>query len=134
MAERPAQLDAETQEKTVQCARASRDWFPYQKYQKYCRQELSQAEWQYINTTIQEGLDRNNTKPFWSFIKPRKQDSPSITPLKENDKLFGDSQSEADILLKQFKSVFTKDTNKTLPNLPPPPPPISSPSQSLPLA
>ena len=102
-------------------ARSSNDWSPFRKYQKYCRQQMRRAEWQYINGKIQEGLDRNDSKPFWRYIKARKQDSSGVAPLKENGKLFSDSESKARILLNQFKSVFTKQSTTTLPNLKPPP-------------
>jgi hypothetical protein len=104
----------------LQRARASRDWAPYRNYQKYCRRELRRAEWQYINGTIQEGLDSNNSKPFWRFVKARKQDSTGVSPLKDNGQLHSDSQTKADLLLQQFKSVFTKSTGAPLPNLSPP--------------
>ena len=104
-----------------QRARASKDWPPYRKFQKYCRNELRRAEWQYINNTIVAGLDRNDTKPFWRYIKSRKQDNTGVAPLNEEGQLHSDSQSKANILLKQFKSVFTKATSTTLPNMKPPP-------------
>ena len=33
------------------------------------RRELRRAEWQYINKNTQEGLDKNDTRPFWRFIE-----------------------------------------------------------------
>nr|KAG5694853.1 hypothetical protein BaRGS_028781 [Batillaria attramentaria] len=105
-----------------QRARSTNNWSPYRQFQKHCRRELRRAEWRYINGTIQEGLDRNDSKPFWRFIKARKQDNTGVAPLKENGHLHSDSQSKADILLKQFKSVFTKDSTQPLPC----PTPVSS--------
>ena len=58
-----------------QLARAKNDWSAFRQFQKYYRRELLRAEWQYINGTIQEGLANNNTKPFCSYIKSKKQDS-----------------------------------------------------------
>jgi len=105
-------------------ARASKNWAPYRLFQKHCRNELRQAEQKFINTTIQEGLEQNNTKPFWNFIKARRQDNTGVAPLLENGNLKSDSKSKATILLKQFKSVFTKTSTTNLPTLPPPKPSI----------
>ncbi|KAK7111648.1 hypothetical protein V1264_011249 [Littorina saxatilis] len=98
-------------------ARSSNNWPPYRRFQKHCKRELRRAEWKYINGTIQEGLDRNDTKPFWRFIKARKQDNAGVAPLKTKGQLHSDSQSKADILLNQFKSVFTKASSQPLPHL-----------------
>ena len=98
-------------------ARATNNWPPYRLFQKQCRRELRKAEWNYINSTIQQGLDNNNSKPFWRFVKARKQDNIGVAPLKENGRLFSDSQNKAAILLKEFKSVYTKSSGKPLPPL-----------------
>ena len=50
-------------------ARVSKDWSTYRKFQKHCRNELRRAEWKHINNTIVAGLDQNDTKPFWRYIK-----------------------------------------------------------------
>lgn len=107
-----------------QRAKSSNNWTPYRHFQKHCKREIRRAEWRYINGTIQEGLDKNDTKPFWRFIKARKQDNTGVAPLKTNGQLHSDSQSKADILLEQFKSVFTKSSSRPLPHLKPPSPDI----------
>jgi len=100
-----------------QRAKSSNSWSPYRHFQKHCRKEMRRAEWRYINNTIQAGLEENNTKPFWSFIKAKKQDNTGIAPLLENGRLVSDSKGKANILLEQFKSVFTKNISSTLPPL-----------------
>ena len=100
-----------------QPARAKNDWSAFCQFQKHRRRELQRAGWQYINGTIQEGLASNNTKPFWCYIRSRKQDCSGIAPLREDGQLHSDSQTKADILLKQFKSVLTTATATTIPNL-----------------
>jgi hypothetical protein len=62
-----------------------------------------------------EGLQNNNSKPFWKYAKSRKQDNIGVSPLKSNRQLVNDSKGKADILINQFKSVFTREDNKTLP-------------------
>ena len=96
-----------------QRARAKNDWSAFRQFQKHCRRELRRAEWQYINKTTQEGLANNNTKPFWCY-RLRKQDSSGVVPLREDGQLHSDSQTKADILLQQFKSLLTTATVTTV--------------------
>jgi hypothetical protein len=49
------------------------------------------------------------------YVKSRKQDNIGVSPLKSNGQLVNDSKGKADILINQFKSVFTREENKTLP-------------------
>ena len=62
-----------------------------------------------------EGLQNNHSKPFWKYVKFRKQDNIGVSPLKSNGQLVNDSKGKADILINHFKSVFTREENKTLP-------------------
>jgi len=62
-----------------------------------------------------EGLENNNPKPFWKYIKSRKQDNIGVAPLKTNEQLVNDSKGKAEILIRQFKSVFTREQHTTLP-------------------
>ena len=99
-------------------AKKSNNWIRYKTHQKFCKRELRKAEWKFINSTIEDGLKENNTKPFWNFIKARRRDNIGVSPLKDGGKLFSDSATKAKILLTQFKSVFTIDDGKQLPNMP----------------
>ena len=93
----------------------SNKWTNYKHFQKECKSQVRKAEWNYINDTIMEGLQNNNSKPFWKYAKSRKQDNIGVSPLKSNRQLVNDSKGKADILINQFKSVFTREDNKTLP-------------------
>jgi hypothetical protein len=63
-----------------------------------------------------------NPKWFWSYIKSRKQESLGITSLKNKDGyLHRDTVSKADILNKQFHSVYTKEDNTNMPDKGPSP-------------
>ena len=74
-------------------------------------------EWEYINNTIEEGLRNNNTKPFWSYVKSRRQDSTGVAPLKKGTTLQSDGATKAHILLDQFKSAFTPNDGTPLPKM-----------------
>ena len=63
-------------------AKKTGKWENYRFLQKECRRQMRAIEWEYINNTI-EGLRKYNTKPFWSYVKSRRQDSTSVAPLKK---------------------------------------------------
>ena len=90
-------------------AKRTKNWSNYKHYQKECKRQIRKAEWNYINSAILEGVEKNNTKPFWEYIKSRKQDSIGVAPLKERGYLINNSKEKAQILIKQFSSVFTRE-------------------------
>ena len=92
-------------------AKKTNQWEPFKIFQKDCKKAFKKAEILYINDTIQKGLDDNNTKPFWRYVKSRRQDSVGVAPLKEMGQLLNDSKDKAQILVDQFKSVFTQHKN-----------------------
>ena len=75
-----------------------------------------QAYWNYIEDIIipkesdtTNTCNKNNSKKrFWTFIKHKKSDNSNITALKENGKLETDPVVKANILNRQFHSVFTE--------------------------
>ena len=71
-----------------------------------------------MNSVITDGLQRNDTKPFWKYVKSKKQDNIGVAPLKVNGSLCSDGKGKANILVKQFKSVFTRSTPPTKCTLP----------------
>ncbi|CAG2186661.1 unnamed protein product [Mytilus edulis] len=88
-----------------QQAKKTNNWTNYRHFQKECKRQIRKAEYNYINTTILEGLENNNSKPFWKYVKSRKQDNIGIAPLKSNGHLINDSKGKAELLIKQFSSV-----------------------------
>ena len=50
-----------------------------------------------------------SSKQFWGFIKRLKQDSTGVQSLKDGGRLFSDAERKADILNRQFESVFTEE-------------------------
>ena len=60
---------------------------------------------------------KGNSKRFWAYIKHKKQDSNGVAPLKNNDGLlYSDTDTKADILNRQFYSVYTKEDMTNIPN------------------
>jgi hypothetical protein len=57
---------------------------------------------------ICEGFENNNLKPFWNYMKSKKQYKLGVALLKRSGGLTNESKEKAEILNNQFKSVFTK--------------------------
>ena len=98
-------------------AKKSKQWSEFKQYQKLCKREFKKAEVDFVNITIQEGFDNNNSKPFWRYVKAKRQDNVGVAPLKVKGVLHSESKNKAQILVEQFYSVFTKTGNKVLSKL-----------------
>ena len=70
-----------------------------------------------INETTQNGLENKNTKPFWKYVKSKRQDNIGVSPLKSKGHLLCDGKSKAEALVDQFSSVFTRINNTVMPNV-----------------
>ena len=60
-------------------------------------------------------MEKNNTKPFWKYVKSRKQDNIGVAPRKERGHLINNSKKKAQILIKQFSSLFTREKVNKMP-------------------
>ena len=68
----------------------------------------------YINSTT----STTNKKPFWQFIKSRRQDVTGTGSLKASDGHCATEPTEkANILNDHFKSVYTIDPSDTIPKM-----------------
>ena len=81
----------------------------------------------YVNSIITDNEDSYSTqannsssKKFWSFVKSLKRDNTGVAPLKENGILTSDPTEKAEILNKQYQSVFTHDNEVKSDDLPAP--------------
>ena len=85
----------------------TRDRNDFKAHTKATLKALNKAHWSYINGILQEGLVNNDNKPFWSYVKAKKQDNVGVSPLKQHGVLRNDPEDRAEILSNQFRSVFT---------------------------
>jgi hypothetical protein len=46
-----------------------------------------------------EGLQNNNSKPFWKYVESRKQDNIGVSPLQNNGQLVNDSKGKAEVFV-----------------------------------
>jgi len=60
-----------------------------------------------------KGLSSNDNKPFWKYVKAKRQDSVGVAPILDKGTPHTSSQAKACILNEQFESVFTKGDNTT---------------------
>jgi hypothetical protein len=63
---------------------------------------IRKEEWNYINNAITEGMENNNSKPFWKYVKSCKQDNIGVAPLKGKGKLVSQSKEKAICFLHSF--------------------------------
>ena len=97
------------------------DWEAYRTQKKNTLRALRRAHTQYIESVLQAGLDQGDTKPFWRYIKSRRQDNTGVAPIKDKGQIHSDNITKANLLNRQFESVFTPPTpreDQTLPTMP----------------
>ena len=70
-----------------------------------------------MNNVIKNNLEQNNTKPLFSYCKSKRQDNIGIAPLKSKGNLLTDAKSKANVLIKQFVSVFRRDSSNIAPEI-----------------
>ena len=87
----------------------------YRAFKGVVQRKIRQAHWKYVSDIILPEItcenDRNSDPPskrFWQYIKHCKQDKQGIAPLKHEGLLTNDPKAKANILNKQFQSVFSQ--------------------------
>ena len=85
------------------------DWTKYKQHKSITQKQVRQAHWNYVNAILNESLEHGNNKPFWKYIKARRNDNIGVAAIKNNGILYHDSKTKAELLNHQFKSVFTMD-------------------------
>ncbi len=92
-------------------------WESFKRHQKFTIKAIRNTHWEYLNNILAEGLAEGNTRPFWRYIKSRKQDSFGIAPLKEDGVVHSEAREKAEILNRQFESVFTQEDGEAIPQM-----------------
>ena len=102
--------------KKAKSTNTRRDLKRYHHLKAKSQREIRQAHDTYLQDII-SGDMKGNSKRFWDYIKHKKQDSNGVAPLKNNDGLlYSDTDTKADILNRQFHSVYTKEDMTNIPN------------------
>ncbi|XP_072051476.1 uncharacterized protein [Amphiura filiformis] len=99
----------------------ARDWRRYHNIKKQTQQTCRQTYNQYLSDIIDSDPDGN--KKLGALVKSKRCDQMGVAPLKEGNILHCDPKQKANILNRQFSSVFTVDSDSSLPDLGPSPHP-----------
>ena len=68
---------------------------------------------------MKKSMEKGNNKCFWKYIKAKRKDNIGIAGIKERGILHQDNKVKANLLNKQFKSVFTKENpDEPMPTMP----------------
>ena len=98
--------------------RGNKDKEAYRHQKRATQRAIRAAHWRHVNTILDDSLKQGNSKPFWRYIKSRRVDNIGVSGLKDKGMFFEDSKSKAELLLKQFSSVFTiENKDDLLPNI-----------------
>ena len=80
---------------------------------KAVQKQERQSYWNYINNIIEVGDPDSDQQPkqkrFWSYIKSLRKDTTGVAPLKDNGRLFNAPRDKAEILSRQYQSVYTQE-------------------------
>ena len=93
--------------KTQNQERKKNAWKQYTEFQKTCKRSFKEAEENFILSSVLHGLEENNSKPFWRYVSSKRRDRTGIPALKQAGNLIHDGRLKAQLLLHQFKSVFS---------------------------
>ena len=92
------------------------DWTEYKMLQKQVSQMLKSQHKSYITNIMSS---TNDKKPFWQYIKPKRQENVGVNTLKSTDeKAITNAFEKANILNQYFKSVFVTENSDTFPSKP----------------
>ena len=92
-------------------------WEKYKRQKKETQRSMREAQCNYVKTILQDSLENNDTKPFWKYVKSKKRDHIGISPLKDQGKLYTNNKEKAELLNRQYQSVFTKEEDGPIPSL-----------------
>jgi len=98
----------------------------YRNFNKHVNSEIKKSYFNYLSdlfTPAEESTGWEKNKAWHNFLKNKKRESSGIGSLKEDGKLYTDDTKKADILNKQFFSVFNQDDGTAIPQLGPSPHP-----------
>ena len=88
----------------------------YKKLKAACQRSIREAHDTYVQDVIGQSA-KENPKKFWSYIKGKKQESSGVSPLRNVDGVIhSEANVKANILNRQFVSVFTKEDTANIPD------------------
>ena len=98
-------------------SRKTRDFEAFSDLKKEVRKLIRKSHWEHVNKILSDGFERNDSKPFWRYVKAKRQERIGIAPLKVDGLLHNSAKDKAEILNKQFFSVFTPEVGDEIPSM-----------------
>jgi len=71
----------------------------------------------YLSECINSSCNLKGNKCFWQYIKSRKQESTTISAFQTSSGMATTASDKAEILNNYFKSIFTVQDTKNLPEI-----------------
>ena len=96
--------------------KSKRDLKKYTDLRKTVQRKTRQARWNYINDIVNQEDDKAR-KGFWSYVKRFTSDNTGIAVLQKGGIKATSPREKAELLNKQFSSVFTEEATDVLPQM-----------------
>jgi hypothetical protein len=96
-----------------------RDRLRYKEVKQLLQRKMREAHWKYLEGIIlgdDEDTKTGKQKRLYTIIKGLKRDSMGVSPLKNQGTLVCEAEEKANILNKQYQSVFTKEDLSSIPS------------------
>ena len=116
---RPLRRQARAKQRLYNKAKKSGNpthWHQFRAARKRMHQSLKTARYVYVSNFLGEAIEEN-PKRFWSYVKQLRHDDPGVADLEIEGKIFSNGEVKAEILNKQFSSVFTNESESDPPSV-----------------
>ena len=88
----------------------------YKQLKRECQRQLRHEHHRYVeNLLTDDGSQNHVSKKFWSYLKHKRGDTCGIGTLREGCQLVTDAAEKAEVLNRQFQSVFSTPAEETMP-------------------
>jgi len=94
-------------------------WSQFKSLKRQMQKECRSTYNEYMSDIIHESYETGKKKKLFSYIKSLRSDYCGVPTLKVNDTSYSDNLTKANLLNKQFSSVFTTDSHSSSPDLGP---------------
>ena len=88
----------------------------YKQLKRECQRQLRHEHHRYVeNLLTDDGSQNHVSKKFWSYLKHKRGDTCGIGTLREGCQLVTEAAEKAEVLNRQFQSVFSTPAEETMP-------------------
>ena len=94
-----------------------RDWIRFKHLRRSAQKTCRNTHNRYIHDVISSQPMSNRSKELGALVKSKRFDNSGVVPLKDGGLMHSDPKTKANILNRQFTSVFSKDNDAPVPNL-----------------